>query len=88
MEHVACYRCKSPIKGEFKIVNGKVLGPSCFKLYEKRNRIRSQCASAKQSSVDFIETEICKTNCLECQFFNLTKCPQEEAFKGVLGRRR
>lgn len=88
MENVTCFRCKVPIKGIFNVVRGRFLGPGCFKLYEKRNRIRAQVPAEKQTSVEYITTDICDCDCLDCIYFNRPKCPQEEAYKGILGRRR
>lgn len=85
---IRCYRCNSEIKGKSFVVDGKYLGPSCYSLLEKRNRIRAQCELAESTSVSFIETEICKSSCLDCIYFNQPVCPQEEAFEGILGRKR
>jgi hypothetical protein len=86
--NISCYRCKGEITGEFKVVRDKFLGPSCFALYQRRNRIRAAVPSKEQTSPGFVQTDICKTDCIDCMYFNLPKCPQEEAFKGTLGRRR
>lgn len=83
-----CFRCGVEIKGKFYVVDGKYLGPGCYSLLQKRNRIRQQCQSESQTSLSYIETDICKCSCLDCIYFNTPKCPQEEKFQGTLGRKR
>ena len=82
-----CFRCGKPIPGKIYAYNGNAYGKSCFDLLQKRIRIR-QASKIESNRIDIIETELCKVPCEFCVHFNEASCPQQQAFKGVVGRKR
>lgn len=82
-----CFRCGKPIPGRIYAYNGNAYGKSCYDLLIKRLRIREATKISSQN-IDFIETDICKVKCEFCVHFNETICPQQQQFKGSIGRKR
>jgi len=87
----ACLRCRKTIKGPFKIIDGKKLGPDCFKIIEQRNRIKTLVPNSLEIAEDgsiFTKTDYCSCSCLTCNFLSLEICPLEDSYSGILGRKR